>query len=154
MEDISGNRVTLKDVHDAIHQLRVEVLENLKEERASRRDLSTRISNLELFKAGVEEMLRGEIKRSEEQHDSLERAILATDATLKEFIQATKEEQKQVRAEQTEIREEQRQISSNLFQLDYQVKNLVKTFSIIGGGFIVFVNLIAPIVIDVVTNLF
>lgn len=146
-DDFEGSgvngRVTLRDLHSTIAQLRSEILASLLEERRSRHTLDERIMRLELFRAGIEENMKAEIRRGDDAHEDLEIALkILTEQVTKNaetqqaFMKESSEDRRNLRSEMGDLKDSITSIN----------KKLLLGLSIVVGA----ANLLAPILLSIV----
>lgn len=139
----NGGRVTLRDLHSGIYQLRTEVIANLSEERSARHELANRIMALELFKAGMEETLRGEVRRAEDVHTDLEESqkllmgrVDKLTENIDKFVDESRENRLLVRVE--------------IDKLESKIQGINRKLAIAIGVVVTAANLLAPIILKIV----
>lgn len=147
LDDLEGSgkdgRVTLRDLHSTISQLRNEIMSNLQEERRSRHDLGTRVMGLELFRAGVEESMKAETRRSEEAHEDLENAL------TKLTEQVTKNAETQL-AFMKESSEDRGRIRNEIIDLKESISAINKKLLVALSIIVAAANLLAPIILKII----
>lgn len=142
----SNGRVTLRDLHSTISQLRSEILANLAEERRSKHLLDERIIRLEIFRAGIEENMKSEIRRGDDAHEDLESAL----KTLTEQVSKNVESQQAFMKESSEDR---RNLRLEMGDLKDSIASINKKLLFGLGVIVAAANLLAPIVLKIVLNI-
>jgi hypothetical protein len=149
----ANGRVTLRDLHSTFAQLRSEILANLLEERKSRHDLDGRVMGLEVFRAGIEEYMKAEIRRGDDAHEDLEEKDEKLEEALKTLTtQVTKNAETQL-AFMQESKEDRMKIKNEMIDLKESISSINKKL-LLGLSIIVAVaNLLAPIILSIILNM-